>query len=207
MRVVLLLGVEAAEQRLDAEGCEHTGRHASGHHLGVLADAGELIGGRAFVVAAERGEAVRVTGVVDDVGCGDTGSPVVAADLSVPKFIGEENELIGMGNGSGRSSTPSTIEKMAVVAPMPKASVRTAVREKPGNLERWRKAIFRSRSKAGSSRGKDSLQQSTCGAKCGRGETSCLSGWVNRAGGKLCPNLGLAVRIRTAGRSNYTGTY
>ena len=35
------------------------------------------------------------------------------------------------GNGSGRNSTPSTTEKIAVVAPMPSASVSTVTAVKP----------------------------------------------------------------------------
>ncbi len=46
--------------------------------------------------------------------------------------------LAGFGNGKGRSNTPSTIEKMAVVAPMPNASVSTAVSVNPGDLRNWR---------------------------------------------------------------------
>src|ERR1035438_9769192 len=38
----------------------------------------------------------------------------------------------GAGKGNGRRRTPSTMEKMAVVAPMPKASVSIAVKVKPG---------------------------------------------------------------------------
>ncbi len=36
------------------------------------------------------------------------------------------------------------MEKIAVVAPMPKASVNTAVRVKPGDLRSWRRAKRRS---------------------------------------------------------------
>src|SRR5207245_10099168 len=45
----------------------------------------------------------------------------------------------GSGNGSGRSSTPSTMEKIAVVAPLPSASIRMAVTVNPGDLRSWRK--------------------------------------------------------------------
>jgi hypothetical protein len=38
------------------------------------------------------------------------------------------------GKGSGRSSTLSTIENMAVVAPIPKANIEIAVAENPGDL-------------------------------------------------------------------------
>src|SRR5215471_14544101 len=48
------------------------------------------------------------------------------------------------GNGKGRSSTPSTTEKIAVVAPMPKASVSTAVIVKPADLRNCRKTKRRS---------------------------------------------------------------
>ena len=44
------------------------------------------------------------------------------------------------GNGKGRSNTPSTMEKIAVVAPIPKASVSTAVSVKPGVLRSCRNA-------------------------------------------------------------------
>jgi len=40
------------------------------------------------------------------------------------------------GNGSGRSSTPSTMEKIAVVAPTPSASIITAVAVKPGDFNK-----------------------------------------------------------------------
>src|SRR3984885_4263533 len=48
------------------------------------------------------------------------------------------------GNGSGRSKTPSTIEKIAVVAPIPNASMSTAVAVKPGDLPSCRNANLRS---------------------------------------------------------------
>src|SRR5277367_3991381 len=53
--------------------------------------------------------------------------------------------LSGSGNGSGRSNTPSTIEKIAVVAPMPSASINTAVSVNAGDFNNFRIAIFRSR--------------------------------------------------------------
>src|SRR5215470_1884390 len=46
----------------------------------------------------------------------------------------------GAAKGSGRSRMPSTSEKMAVVAPIPSASVRITVSAKPGDLRSWRKA-------------------------------------------------------------------
>ena len=48
------------------------------------------------------------------------------------------------GNGSGRNNALSTTEKIAVFAPMPSASVRTATRVNPGDLRSWRKASFKS---------------------------------------------------------------
>src|SRR5438128_12541513 len=48
------------------------------------------------------------------------------------------------GNGNGRSSTPLTTLKMAVFAPMPRASVSTATAVKPGFFSNWRKADLRS---------------------------------------------------------------
>src|SRR5262249_23208073 len=48
------------------------------------------------------------------------------------------------GKGNGRSSTPSTTEKIAVFAPIPSASVKTATRVKPGDLRNWRRANLRS---------------------------------------------------------------
>jgi hypothetical protein len=48
-----------------------------------------------------------------------------------------EEEQFG---GSGRSSAEKTTEKMAVLAPMPRASVKTTTRVKPGLLRRNRTA-------------------------------------------------------------------
>src|SRR5215211_1518957 len=50
----------------------------------------------------------------------------------------------GDGKGSGFSNTALTTLKIAVLAPMPSASVRTATRENPGDLRSWRRANFRS---------------------------------------------------------------
>ena len=46
----------------------------------------------------------------------------------------------GSGYGSGRSKTAFTTEKMAVLAPMPSASVSTATVVKPGFLRSMRSA-------------------------------------------------------------------
>ena len=48
------------------------------------------------------------------------------------------------GNGKGGSSTPFTMEKIAVVAPTPRASISTAVAEKAGDFIKCRTAICRS---------------------------------------------------------------
>ena len=50
----------------------------------------------------------------------------------------------GSGKDSGRSRTPFTTLKMALFAPMPKASANTATRVKPGLLRSWRRANLRS---------------------------------------------------------------
>src|SRR5213593_1558683 len=46
--------------------------------------------------------------------------------------------------GNGRIRTASTALKMAVLAPMPSASVSTATAVKPGPFSSWRKANLRS---------------------------------------------------------------
>src|SRR6266478_7481538 len=46
----------------------------------------------------------------------------------------------GSLKGNGRSNTPLTTLKMAVFAPMPRASVSTATAVKPGFFSNWRKA-------------------------------------------------------------------
>src|SRR5262245_58955240 len=50
----------------------------------------------------------------------------------------------GLGYASGRRITPLTIEKIAVFAPMPRASVRRAVAVKAGDRRSNRSAYFRS---------------------------------------------------------------
>src|SRR5947199_3401843 len=52
--------------------------------------------------------------------------------------------LSASGYGSGRSRTAFTMLKIAVFAPIPSASVRTATRVNPGDLRTWRRANFRS---------------------------------------------------------------
>src|SRR5215469_18962016 len=57
--------------------------------------------------------------------------------------------LSGCGKGNGRSSMLSIIENMPVVAPIPRASIRTAAIEKPGDFNKWRTAVRRSRMSIG----------------------------------------------------------
>src|SRR5207302_3242084 len=52
--------------------------------------------------------------------------------------------LSASGYGSGRSRTALTMLKMAVLAPIPSASVRTATKVNPGDLRSWRRANVRS---------------------------------------------------------------
>jgi hypothetical protein len=57
------------------------------------------------------------------------------AGISTPLRVSEITIIWSdCGNGSGRSKTPSTIEKIAVVAPMPNAKIRRAAVTNPGDL-------------------------------------------------------------------------
>jgi hypothetical protein len=51
-----------------------------------------------------------------------------------------ETNRSGSRHASGRSNTPSTTEKIAVVAPMPRPSVRTTVIARPGRVAHRRTA-------------------------------------------------------------------
>jgi hypothetical protein len=62
-----------------------------------------------------------------------SGNVTPALPLAPCNMSDNTTSLSGCGNGSGRSSTPSTIEEMAVVAPIPSASISTAVVVKPGD--------------------------------------------------------------------------
>jgi len=55
-------------------------------------------------------------------------------------FLVISTSCAASGYGSGWSSTTSTVVKIAVLAPMPTASVRIAVTAKPGLLVRVRSA-------------------------------------------------------------------
>jgi hypothetical protein len=54
--------------------------------------------------------------------------------------LGVVSKVVVELDGKGLSITLQIREKIAVVAPMPMASVNTAVRVKPGLLPNWRKA-------------------------------------------------------------------
>jgi hypothetical protein len=69
------------------------------------------------------------------------GIPVFTADSSSGAIIIRRS---GSGKGRGRSSTPLIRLNIAVVAPMPSASVNVVVRAKPGFLRSWRIAKRRS---------------------------------------------------------------
>jgi hypothetical protein len=56
----------------------------------------------------------------------ESGAVTPASPLPPCKMSDSTTSLSGCGNGSGRSSTASTIEKMAVEAPIPSASISTA---------------------------------------------------------------------------------
>src|ERR1700744_2743129 len=59
----------------------------------------------------------------------------------------------GCGKGSGARRTALSRLKMAVVAPMPRASVRTTLRVNAGVLRSWRRAKRRSEKKTGEKAG------------------------------------------------------
>src|SRR5580698_8235455 len=65
--------------------------------------------------------------------------------LLLPSAVLHCSETMRSGSGyeSGWSRTALTTEKMAVLAPMPRASVRMATSEKPGLLRRLRRPYFR----------------------------------------------------------------
>jgi hypothetical protein len=65
-----------------------------------------------------------------------SGAVTPASPLPPCKMSDSTNSLTGCGNSSDRSSTPSTIEKMAVVAPIPSASISTAAAVKPGDFSK-----------------------------------------------------------------------
>src|SRR5437016_12312887 len=69
-----------------------------------------------------------------------------ATDMSSMSLDFSETNASRFGslNGGGRSSTALITLKMAVLAPMPSASVSTATVAKPGFLNSWRIANFKS---------------------------------------------------------------
>ena len=58
--------------------------------------------------------------------------------------VHQDDDAVGSGNGSGFSSTVLTTEKMAVLAPIPRASAEMAVAVKPGLWRNMRKACLTS---------------------------------------------------------------
>jgi hypothetical protein len=69
---------------------------------------------------------------------------VVRADNPPVKMFSIQTSRPGSRNGRGRSMTAWTTLNMAVQAPMPKARVSMATAAKPGFLNSWRRANFRS---------------------------------------------------------------
>src|SRR5947199_7590695 len=61
-----------------------------------------------------------------------------------PPLRSTTNSRSGSGNESGRNKKALTTLKIAVLAPMPSASVSTATAVKPGFFSNWRKANLRS---------------------------------------------------------------
>src|SRR2546426_3154684 len=70
---------------------------------------------------------------------------VVAPDNpTAPIVFSIQTRRFGSRNGRGRMSRALTTLKIAVLAPMPSASVSTATAVKPGFFNNWRKANLRS---------------------------------------------------------------
>src|SRR4029077_8945160 len=95
----------------------------------------------------------------------------------------------------GFKTTPSTTPKIAAVAPIPSASVRTATRVNPGDLRSWRSANLRSLILFCAQRD-DRID--ACGA-AGRYKTGKQSG-----DGKSCGGNGNQKRIRGRELENRT---
>ena len=140
--VIFLLREESTHDRRDLQGWKHSAREPDPIHLRRLANAGELV--TILLVPAEILEAARIARVGLDVRSRDPGLPIYS-HLCTLLNVGSCTSLSECGKGSGRSrSTPSTTEKMAIVAPIPSASISTAVDVKPGDFNKWRIAIRRS---------------------------------------------------------------
>ena len=128
---LLLFGREQPPgPRRRAEHAEVTGRDA--RHRRVV---GDVVDRDAGLAAAgeirQRLEAAALRAPVEEVRPRDRG---VARARSSCSVLVTTMTRSGSSNGSGRSTTALTTLKMAVVAPMPSASVRIAVAAKPG----WR---------------------------------------------------------------------
>ena len=130
--MVFVCGEVAAQLGSDTEGGKDAGSEAGGVDLRRFAGPGEFKG--STLVSTKGGEGAGVAGVGDDVGHGDPDFVAAACDLDSLEVVESATRRSEFGNGSGRRSTPSTIEKIAVVAPMPKASMRTAVTAKPSDF-------------------------------------------------------------------------
>src|SRR5215472_12070596 len=120
----------------------------------------------------------------------------VTPDSEVPPTLAftrtspRKTSLSECGNGNGLSNTASTIENTAVVAPIPSASINTAVVVKAGDLSEWRIAIRRS--------GKD------IGAGPLRREKHARMGWrrVRRTGRSFIPERHHWINARCTSRRN-----
>ena len=132
MGVVFLLSEDAAEQWLYTEGGKDAGGQAAtiaGFRVRARRRARSWCRSRrrSRKKAPACGVSIDFAGGHGDVGAG-------------AEMIAEEDETIGMAKGNGRRRMPSTSEKTAMVAPMPKARVRMTVAVKAGDLRSWRRA-------------------------------------------------------------------
>ena len=102
---------------------------------------GDTCGSQAIacsLIATEVGKAVRVAHVVADIrGAGSR--PGAHFAIGALEGVSKNDQMIWGGEGRGGGGELVTMEKMAVVAPMPRASIRMAVMVNPGDLRSWRK--------------------------------------------------------------------
>jgi hypothetical protein len=108
---------------------ENVGGEPRALHFTGLALSTEVVG--AFLVAGDSGERLGLALIGEDVGSRHgKGSWAELGDLVL-----DRDEAVGSANGNGLSNTPFTTLNMAVVAPIPSASVSTAMMVKDGFLE------------------------------------------------------------------------
>jgi hypothetical protein len=108
---------------------ENAGGEPRALHFTGLALSTEVVG--AFLVAGDSGERLGLALIGEDVGSRHgKGSWAELGDLVL-----DRDEAVGSANGNGLSNTPFTTLNMAVVAPIPSASVSTAMMVKDGFLE------------------------------------------------------------------------